>query len=260
ALVTRPISVPRPRPRAVPDTPGPSADGSGDVPASPRSDVAPRPTLRSVDLEYLGDVEPPRRSTVPPPLPERARERARATAAPRMSHPEMADAVLTALRDLVFFETPVEAVAFGVVTAMQVLPSLGGLAMLRDEDGGYVTVYARGPHAYEVVRSRVSEDDPIVELALVRGGPVAVEYGSDTPPPARHATFGDPWSALVTPIVVDDRCVGALELVDPLDGRTLGDSARHALTTIAQHLALFLRGRTANVRAAYAPEQVGLEG
>jgi GAF domain-containing protein len=172
----------------------------------------------------------------------------------------MADSVFAALRDLAFFETPVEAASFGVVTAMRALPSLAGVALLRDEEhGGYVVVYARGPRSHVVVRSRVPEDDPIVGLALVRGGPLSVEYGSDTPPPERHASFGEPWTALVAPIQLEDRCVGVLELVDPLDGRTLGESARHALSTITQHLAMFLRGRELVVRDAFAPAQVGLE-
>ncbi|MGD0527414.1 MAG: hypothetical protein ABSE49_19895, partial [Polyangiaceae bacterium] len=65
--------------------------------------------------------------------------------------------------------------------------------------------------------------------------------------------------ALVAPIELEGRCVGVLELVDPLDGRTLGDSARQALSTITQHLAVFLRGRDLVVADAFAPEQVGLE-
>jgi GAF domain-containing protein len=177
-----------------------------------------------------------------------------------MSHPEIADTVFSALRDLVFFETPVEAASFGIVTALRALPSLAALALLRDEQrGGYVVVYARGPRSHTVVRSRVADDDPIVELSLVRGGPVAVEYGSERPPPERHASFGEPWTALVAPIQHAERCVGVLELVDPLDGRTLGESARHALSTITQHLAVFLHGRELAVRGAFAPEQVGLE-
>jgi GAF domain-containing protein len=213
-----------------------------------------------VDLEVLASVDPQRRSTVPPPLPERAREHRPQPATPRRSHPEMADAVFSALRDLSFFETPVEAASFGVVTALRALPSLAAMALLRDEArGGFVVVYARGPRSHTVVRGRVAEDDPIVGLALVRGGPVSVEYGSDTPPPERHASFGEPWTALVAPILLEDRCVGVLELVDPLDGRTLGESARHALSTITQHLAMFLRGREMIVGDAFAPEQVGLE-
>ena len=261
ALVTRPLAVPRPGPRAVPTVPPVEATSEYAVPSSDAAPAsAPRPTLRSVDLEVLAQVDDQHRSTVPPPLPDRAREYRQRAATPRRSHPEMADTVFAALRDLVFFETPVEAASFGVVTAMRALPSLAALALLRDEQrGGYVVVYARGPRSHTVVRARVAEDDPVVGLALVRGGPVSVEYGSDTPPPARHASFGEPWTALVAPIHLEDRCVGVLELVDPLDGRTLGESARHALSTITQHLAMFLRGRPMSVDAAFAPEQLGLE-
>jgi hypothetical protein len=173
----------------------------------------------------------------------------------------MTDTVLTALRDLTFFETPVEAMAFALVTALQALPSLGGLALLRDdESGGYGVVYARGPRASAAVRSRVPEDDPVVALALVRGGPVSVEYRSDTPPPDRHAGFGDPWSALVTPVQLAERCVGVIELVDPLEARLAGESGRSALAAIAQHLALFLRGRPLHTSHAFSPAQIGLDG
>jgi hypothetical protein len=258
ALVSRSTPIPRPRPKAVPSV---DATSEYTLPSTdPTPANTPRPTLLSVDLEVLADVDSRTRSTVPPPLPDRAREYRQRATTPRLSHPEMADNVFSALRDLVFFETPVEAASFGVVTAMRALPSLAAMALLRDEaHGGYVVVYARGPRSHTVVRTRVADDDPIVSLALVRGGPVSVEYGSDTPPPARHASFGEPWTALVAPITLEDRCVGVLELIDPLDGRTLGESARHALSTITQHLAMFLRGRDLVVSDAFAPEQVGLE-
>jgi len=229
-------AVPRPTPRARP----------------------PRPTLRSVDLEIVSDVEAPsRRSSVPPPLPVRAR-RNRAPG-PRLSRPEIAEAVSAAMRDLPFFETAVEAASFCLATALTILPSLGGVALLHDPDeGGYVVVYARGPRAADVVRMRVLDGDAAVGAALAAGRPIALEYGSEAPPPERHAAFGDPWTALVAAVQGEQRGVGALELVDPLDARALGESGRHALATIARHLADFLRGRELVVRRAFAPEQVGL--
>jgi hypothetical protein len=227
----------------------------------PSPTSGPRPALRSVDLEPIDEVES-RPSSVPPPLPERARLYRAPASTPRVSHPEIADAVFAAMRDLSFFETAVEAVSFGLVTALKALPSLGGLALLRDTaEGGYVVVYAQGPRASGVVRTRVAEDDPLLGLSLVRGGPTTIEYGTAQPPPDRHALFGDPWSALIAPIQLADRCVGALELVDPLDGRPLGESARHGLATIAHHLADFVRGLGPEivVHNAFAPGQVGLE-
>ncbi len=228
----------------------------------PSATSAPRPVLRSVDLEPIEEDES-RQSSIPPLLPERARPRYRAPAStPRASHPEITDSVFAAMRDLPFFETAVEAVSFGLVTALKALPSLAGLALLRDTaDGGYVVVYAQGPRSSCVVRARVDEDDPLLGLSLVRGGPTTIEYGTAQPPPERHALFGDPWSALIAPIQLADRCIGALELVDPLDGRPLGESARHGLATIAHHLADFVRGLGPEiaVKNAFAPEQVGLE-
>jgi hypothetical protein len=139
---------------------------------------------------------------------------------------------------------------------------MAGIAMLRDEArGGFAVVYARGAcggRTHDVVRARVAEDDAIVGLAAVRSGPVAVEYGSDCPPPDRHARFGDPWSAVVVPILAGDRCIGALELVDTLEGRGLPAPSRDALATLAQHLADVLAGRDLHVHAAFAAAQVGL--
>jgi len=219
--------------------------------------VPPRPSLESIDLEPLAGG-PPRASSVPPPLPERARrERPRA---PVGSHPEILERVLESLRDLAFFETPIEAASFALVTALGAVPSLAGLALLRDDAcGGYGVVYACGPRSHAVVRARIGDDDPAVGLALVRGGPVAIEYGSDLPAPARHAAFGDPWAAFAVPIRLGERCIGLIELVDPLDGRMLGESARHALTTIADHVAAFVGDRAVSPARAFAPAQVGLE-
>lgn len=217
----------------------------------------PRPTLRSVDLEVIAQVTEERRSSAPPPLPARARKQ---MPTPRASHPEIVDHVFSTLRDLSFFETAVEAAAFCVCVAMKAIPSLAGLALLRDEQqGGYVVVYARGPRGYAVVRTRVAEDDPVIAAALTRGGPQSLEYGDARRPPERHASFGDPWTALVAPVQGEERCMGAIELVDPLDGKSLGDADRQALATVAQHLADFVRTHTLVVTRAFAPEQLGLD-
>lgn len=245
ALVPRPTtaprarSVPRPRPRVVPP---------------------PRLSLASVDLEDVDERDEAPRSTIPPPLPSRARRYRSPISTPPTSHPELLDEVVAALGDLPSFETMVEAVSCCVVTAMQAIPSLAGLAVMRDDArGGYVVVYARGPRAYEVVRTRVAEDDAAIAAARTSGGPVSVEYGSDRAPPERHAHFGDPWTVFVAPAQSSERCLGVIELVDPIDGRAMGDSARHALATIARGLAEFAKGRTLSFDNVYAPEHLGLE-
>lgn len=216
----------------------------------------PRPTLQSVDLEIIAQVTEERRSSAPPPLPARARKQ---LPTPRASHPEIVDHVFSTLRDLSFFETAVEAAAFCVCVAMKAIPSLAGLALLRDEQrGGYVVVYARGPRGYAVVRTRAPEDDPAIAAALANGGPRSIEYGNEQRP-ERHATFGDPWIVLMAPVQGEERCMGTIELVDPLDGKSLGNADRQALATVAQHLADFVRSHGVVVSRAFAPAQVGLD-
>jgi hypothetical protein len=234
-LRTSPPRIPRPDPppSALLDVTAPYAvlrdepEASGEV----------RAMLESAELEVLAQP----RSSVPPPLPARA-------------------TVRDSLRDLAFFETAVEGASFCLVTALRALPSLAGMALLRDpERGGYVVVYARGPRACAVVRSRVAERDPILEMARTRGAPLSVEYGDSLAPPERHASLGDPWRAVVAPVLVRDECIGALELIDPLEGGRLGAVERATLAAIAQRLASFVFERGLVVCNAFAPEQVGLD-
>ena len=218
--------------------------GSSPALALPRPEprVAPRPRLRGVDAPGTVGVAP-----VP--------------AAP-WSQPEMVDSIVGAAFDLTFLETAVEMASFGLVTALGTVPALAGVALLRDtRRGGYVVVYAQGPKAFSVVRARVDEDDALLALAATRGAPTSIEYATGQAPPERHSVFGDPWSVVVVPLLRAGRCIGAFELVDPLDGRPLGSSARDALATLAHHVADVVAslGPDIDVDGAFAPWQVGLE-
>jgi GAF domain-containing protein len=246
--VRRPLAVPRPRPRGKP------------VPRLGANDTGPRATLRSVDLELVYDSERAApRSTIPPPLPARARSDRAPIATPPTSRPELGDEVVATLGLLADCESAAEAASYCLVAAMQAIPSLAGVVVLRDDErGGYVVVYARGRQAHEAVRRRVDEMDPAIGQALVHGSPVAVEYGEERPPLERHAVFGDPWTVFVAPAQDQERCLGSVELVDPIGGPALGESARHALVTIARHLGDSAHGRRLAPSNVYAPEHLGL--
>ena len=235
--------------------------------AAPRSCLAPprptpRPTLRSIDLEVLCDVQrAPPRSTVPPPLPFRARPQGQRETPPA-PHPDLDGALAASLADLSFFDTVATGAAFCLLAAMRVVPSLAGLALVRDATrGGYVVVYATGPRGFEVVRARCAEDDPSISAAIARAGPVTFEHGGGRAlaPAVRHARFGDPWTVIVTPAFDEIRCVATLELVDPLDGPAPAEAARQALALIAARLAAFARQHPGEIGEVFAPEQLGLD-
>ncbi len=251
----------------------------------PRPNARPafRATLASVDLEIVAQVEGTRSapsatarpSSVPPPLPARAQAPRRLLDTPRGSDPERLDVIGRALADLPLFTTLASAASFALVTALRVLPSLGGFALVRETReereereergardsgeagaGGLRVAYARGPRSFEVVRSRVDAGDPVIAAALARGAPVAVELGATLRPMPRHAIFGDPWTVFVAPA---GRVV--LELVDPLGAQELGRSAYVVLSAIARHLAEHaarLPAAACRTDRVFAPEQLGL--
>ncbi len=64
---------------------------------------------------------------------------------------------------------------------------------------------------------------------------------------------------MTVPVQAEERCMGAIELVDPLDGKSLGDADRQALATVAMYLADILRSHRVEVARAFAPAQVGLD-
>ena len=276
-LVPRPASVPRPRRVAAPvaaAAPAPAevlaylakltaaerldllaraeVQGGGLAPdPSPGELGPPRPTLLSADLEVLYGT-PALRSTVPPPLPQRARR----VVAPVGPH----DAVVASMADLPLCESAAEAASVCVVAAMRVVPSLAGLALLQDTGrGDFVVVHSRGPRAGEIVRGRVGEDDALLGTARLLRAPAAIEYGVGRSPAGRHAVFGEPWTVLVVPCLDGGRYVAALELVDPIDGTALGESERGALAAIAGRLTDFCRERRVETGQVFSPAQVGLD-
>jgi hypothetical protein len=84
--------------------------------------------------------------------------------------------------------------------------------------------------------SRVAEGDALVKQAADAARPIVIAYDANAsePPPARHLTFGDPWSALVAPVLAGEALLGSIELVDPLDGAPFGKDAEAALRFLAE--------------------------
>jgi hypothetical protein len=163
---------------------------------------------------------------------------------PRPSLPELTDSLFDAMHELSFFDTAVEGASYCLATVLRLLPSLGGMVHLSDPDTReLVVVYAQGPRSERLLLSRVPDTDRLVAAAARKGAPLVVEYNESTPAAPRHAHFGDPWSALVAPVVIGGRCLAVIELVDPLDGSPFDDVSQGALAYVAERYAEYLRER-----------------
>ena len=175
---------------------------------------------------------------------------------PRASSLEVTEILFEAMHDLSLFESAVEGGSFCLVTALRVVPCLAGLVHLVDvEAREFVVVYARGPRADKLVLSRVARGDALLERAASGGRPVVLDYSATDAPPQseRHAFFGDPWSALIVPIVHGGRTLGFLELIDPIDGAPFGAAAESALSYIAERYAEFVAERGIVLKNVVAP-------
>jgi GAF domain-containing protein len=132
---------------------------------------------------------------------------------------------------------------------MRVVPCLAGIVHLYDADArAFVIVYARGPRAERLVLKCTPENDELLARAWRERRGVVVEYDGEgganaKSPTERHAFFGDPWSVLVVPVIHGGRVLGAIELVDPIDGAPFGEAAENALKYIAEHYGTFVADR-----------------
>ncbi|HEY2511747.1 MAG TPA: hypothetical protein VGI39_12855 [Polyangiaceae bacterium] len=198
---TRVTNQARPAPRLVP----------------PKSE--PRVSLHSVDMEVLGGNalgDPLQRNTRPDPLEER----------------DPLDLVMETLRG-VRCERAVETASVCLAAAVRGIGCRAAIAHLWDpRERSFVVVYALGPNAGVLLNARHDADDPLLTFAFEKPNPRVVNYEGARAPLARHGVVGGAWSVLVVPVVEDGEALGAMELIDPLDGSCFDDrhiaAARYA--------------------------------
>ena len=231
----------------------PSEPGAIETPRVPRSSGSrmraqaasePRVSLHSIDLEVVDDSALHDRVTLPRPIGE-----------------EPLDAVIDALRTLTC-SGPVEAATVCLAACVRAIPVRAALVHLLDaRTGDLVVVYAHGDAARRLLLHHTAVGDATFVDAIAKRAPRVFNYGGPEgrAPLARHATFGNVWSVLVAPVMEDDRVLGLVELVDPLDGSAFDDDAVSALRYATSHLGEILGaydGAIGNVISADGPDLI----
>ena len=208
-------SVPRPVPRPAPRK------------APTRSE--PRVSLHSVDLEVVdGRIVAPTRTSD------------RKTLLTPADEYEPIDIVIDALHNA-SCESAIEAASFCLAWCARALRSRAALVHLYDAEADeFVVVYALGEKAGHLLLTRHPALDDALAAAVMKGAPRVENYGDTRPFPTRYGFFGGAWSALVAPVMEGERILGAIELVDPLDGSCFDERAIAAACYVTQRLAAFL--------------------
>jgi putative methionine-R-sulfoxide reductase with GAF domain len=208
---------------------------------------------------------PPPVGARPPPAPDYARTMAdgarpssasmRAVHARRMRADELIADLFEVMHDLHFLRDAIDGAAFCLALALEKLPAELGIVHLYDIDHReFVVVSTRGGNSHVLLLARYPESEPLLLAAMHKRRSIVIGDAShpEVPPLGRYAAVGQVRSMIVAPVMQSGRFLGAIEIVNPLDGNPFTDDEGNALSYIAEQLAEFV----ANVGVVTDPERI----
>ncbi|HTB74940.1 MAG TPA: GAF domain-containing protein, partial [Polyangiaceae bacterium] len=150
------------------------------------------------------------------------------------------------MHDLHFARDTVDGGDFCLALAMAKLPSLAGIVQLYDIDRReFVVTNTRGEGTGKLLLRRFPESDPLLAAAMRKRSAVVVPDAiqSDAMTNERYVSIGGARSLIVAPVMLSGRFLGAIELLNPIDGEPFTESDGNAVTYIAEQFAEFVASR-----------------
>jgi hypothetical protein len=148
-----------------------------------------------------------------------------------------------AMHDLHFVRDAIEGGEFCLTLAMDKLPSRAGIVHLYDIDKReFLVTSTRGAGTGKLLLRRHAESDAILQAAMNRRRAIVIADGSHSGAVAveRYEVLGGVRSLMIAPVMEHGRFLGAIELINPLDGLPFTDAEGNALNYIAGQFAEFL--------------------
>jgi GAF domain-containing protein len=145
-----------------------------------------------------------------------------------------------------FLADALEGGHFCLAVAMEKLPSKAAYLHLYDIDRReFVVVCTRGHGTEPLLLSRIGESDALLASAMRKRR--AVVMNESTPETgvtvSRFAPVGGAKRIIVTPVMQAGRFLGAIEIVNPLDGAPFTEAEGNAITYMAEQYAEFVAAR-----------------
>jgi hypothetical protein len=175
-------------------------------------------------------------ATPSPPPPARARVRGE----------ELIADLFESMHELHFLRDAVEGGDFCLNLAMEKIPSQAGIVHLYDINRReFLVTSTRGIAASTLLLRRHPEGDVLLSSAMDkrRAMVFADATQSDAAALDRYVALGGARSLIVAPVMQSGRFLGAIELLNPLDGQPYTEAEGNALTYIAEQFAEFVASR-----------------
>jgi hypothetical protein len=219
-----PAPAPAPVPPSAPSFAHPQAPSFAPAPAHAFVPPAPPPQALS--------------SVLVPPVP--------AAPTARIRGEDLVADLFEAMHELHFLRDAIEGGDFCLALAMEKLPSQAGIIHLYDIDRReFLVTNTRGMAAYKLLLLRHPEDEPMLAAAMRKRRPLVIADAeqSEAASIGRYVTLGGVQSLIIAPVMQSGRFLGAIELLNPIDGQPFNEAEGNAVMYIADQLAEFVGER-----------------
>jgi len=161
----------------------------------------------------------------------------------RVSGDELISSLFESMHDLHFLRDALDGGQFCLALATEVLPARAALIHFFDvEKREWVVACTRGKETHRLLTMRSPDADEILREAARKRRALVVPNASNASAD-RYLQIGGGRSLIVAPIMQAGRALGALEIINPLDGMPFTEDEGNAMTYIAEQFAEFLGSR-----------------
>ena len=150
------------------------------------------------------------------------------------------------MHNLHFVRDALEGGEFCLTLALEKIPSEFGIVHLYDIDRReFLVTTTRGLGTSKLLLRRHAENDALLASAMRKRRALVVDDAaqSDATGIDRYVALGGVRSVIVAPVMQSGRFLGAIELMNPLDGKPFSESDGNALSYIAEQFAEFVATR-----------------
>lgn len=162
----------------------------------------------------------------------------------RVTGDELITSLFESMHDLHFLRDALDGGQFCLALATEVLPARAALIHFFDiEKREWVVACTRGKDAQKLLTVRTPESDEILREAARKRRALVITDASARAHAERYEKLGGARSLVVAPIMQAGRALGALEILNPLDGQPFNEDEGNAMTYIAEQFAEYLGSR-----------------
>jgi GAF domain-containing protein len=150
------------------------------------------------------------------------------------------------MHDLHFLRDAIEGGDFCLALAIETMPSAAGIVHLYDIDKReFVVACIAGRGTERLLLERYPESDVLLAKAMTRRRAIVIADATtnDDALTPRYEALGGAKSVIVAPVMHGGRFIGAIEIVNPIDGAPFDEAEGNALSYIAEQFAEFVAQR-----------------